>query len=103
QQGISPLPKGAQLCLSDRTLASVLSREAAVYGLGILYFTPVALCAKPLEAMIRTSGFKALNATITAGPSITGMVMSVITAAISRGRCAYLATASAPFAATNTR
>ncbi len=78
-----------------------------MYGLGRKWLTAAVDAASPpcspLAATMRTSGRMPRNARIVAGPSMTGIIMSVMTAAISSFRAAYNATASAPSDASNTR
>lgn len=87
-----------------------MSNVSAVYGFGTKWPTPAPIARltfsfveKPLDPMMRTAGSIALSAMIIEGPSITGIAMSVSTAAMSARCFVYSATASAPFAASMTR
>lgn len=57
----------------------------------------------PLAAMTRTWGSTRRNARMVAGPPISGIIMSVSTAAIPPGCRSYRATASDPSPAVRTR
>ena len=92
-----------------KTRATISSIVPVVYGLGRKYAVPSSppltarpSACKPLAAMMRTLGFKFLSERIRTGPSIIGIIISVMTTAISCCRSTYFSKASAPLLATTT-